>query len=401
MDEEEKFSVGPADSPFASNRNGSWADELVEQMSSKIRYEEKREKKYKDIEAESADDSLEVIDVSTVKPEKIRWLWEKRLAKGKLTVFSGKPGLGKSQATIYIAGVVSNGGEFPDGEKTEKGSVLIISSEDDVGDTIAPRLHAVGADTTKIKCLRMVLKKNGTKTMFNLETHTKLLKKVCLEMEDLRLIIVDPMSSFMGNKDANSVGQVRGLLDGLRDIAFEKQCSVVFVMHENKGENSDALNKIAGSHAFGAAARMGFSFCADPEADEDDDNARKLMVSLKSNLSKEAESLAYQIKPEMVDGEIPTSRVEWLGTSTITKRNLNKKISAGRPNDLFLQCKEELGELLRGKNKVSGEEVIALTSQLSEYKSHMLKKARESLGFRATSNGYVTTWEREEGVEDF
>jgi hypothetical protein len=34
---------------------------------------------------------------SEIKPEPITWLWKNRIAIGKLTIYAGDPGLGKSQ----------------------------------------------------------------------------------------------------------------------------------------------------------------------------------------------------------------------------------------------------------------------------------------------------------------
>jgi hypothetical protein len=51
--------------------------------------------------------------LSTVAPERIEWLWPGRIAVGKLTLFGGKPGVGKSQLTSYLAATVSRGAEWP------------------------------------------------------------------------------------------------------------------------------------------------------------------------------------------------------------------------------------------------------------------------------------------------
>src|SRR5215470_30472 len=52
---------------------------------------------------------------SDIQPEKINWLWKNYIAIGKLTVFAGDPGLGKSQGTLDMAARLSKGDNFPDG----------------------------------------------------------------------------------------------------------------------------------------------------------------------------------------------------------------------------------------------------------------------------------------------
>ena len=91
---------------------------------------------------------------SDVVPEQIEWLWPGRIAAGKLTLIGGKPGLGKSQVTIFIASTVTLGAQWPCNEGcSPRGSVVIFSAEDGLADTIVPRLMAAGADRTRIEVL--------------------------------------------------------------------------------------------------------------------------------------------------------------------------------------------------------------------------------------------------------
>ena len=55
-------------------------------------------------------------------------------------VLDGDPGTGKSTLTLTIAAKVTTGSPFPDGARPERGDVILLSAEDDIGDTIRPRL---------------------------------------------------------------------------------------------------------------------------------------------------------------------------------------------------------------------------------------------------------------------
>ena len=57
--------------------------------------------------------SAEIIRVSSVQAQPIKWLWPSRMALGKVTMVAGNPGLGKSQFTTYLAAQVSTGGKWP------------------------------------------------------------------------------------------------------------------------------------------------------------------------------------------------------------------------------------------------------------------------------------------------
>ncbi len=92
---------------------------------------------------------LRSVRVSDVEPKPVHWLWQNKIALGKLTLMSGDPGLGKSLVTTAIATAVSLGARWPVGsDHAPRGSVVMLSAEDAVDDTIRPRLDAAGADCT-------------------------------------------------------------------------------------------------------------------------------------------------------------------------------------------------------------------------------------------------------------
>src|SRR5207253_3242126 len=70
----------------------------------------------------------------------LEWLWPNWLPLGKLVILDGDPGLGKSTLLLDLAARVSNAALMPDSSQGISGNVLILSAEDDAGDTIKPRL---------------------------------------------------------------------------------------------------------------------------------------------------------------------------------------------------------------------------------------------------------------------
>src|SRR3954453_17135490 len=83
----------------------------------------------------------------------VRWLWDGRIARGKLTVLDGEPGIGKSTLALDLAAKVSRGAAMPLSRATPNGgaNVVIFSGDDDLADTVRPRLEAAGADLTRIR----------------------------------------------------------------------------------------------------------------------------------------------------------------------------------------------------------------------------------------------------------
>ena len=82
--------------------------------------------------------SDDLVLVADVDREQVRWLWPGRIPLGKVTVLDGDPGTGKSTLTLTIAAKVTTGSPFPDGTRPERADVILLSAEDDIGDTIRP-----------------------------------------------------------------------------------------------------------------------------------------------------------------------------------------------------------------------------------------------------------------------
>jgi hypothetical protein len=77
----------------------------------------------------------------------VRWLWPGRVPIGRPTVLFGGLDHGKSITALDLAAWVSTGAEWPDGRgRAPKGKVILMSREDDLADTIRPRLDEAGAD---------------------------------------------------------------------------------------------------------------------------------------------------------------------------------------------------------------------------------------------------------------
>lgn len=203
---------------------------------------------------------------SDLKPERLVWVWPGRIPEGKLVLLGGPPGLGKSQLTAFISAVVSNGGTWPCGEgSTLPGDVIFMSAEDGIRDTIVPRLMAAGADTSRVHIVAAATKPDGTgRKTFSLKTDVDLLEAKAKEIGSVRLIIVDPISAYMGGADGNGNVETREVLEPLAEMADRLRIAVVAVTHLNKGGagGQSALNRFAGSIAFVAAARAAFA-CRD------------------------------------------------------------------------------------------------------------------------------------------
>ncbi len=246
---------------------------------------------------------------NNIQTEAIRWLWPARIARGKLTLIVGPPGTGKSQLGVYLAAMTSRGRPLADGSECHPGNVIILSAEDDPADTIKPRLEAGDADMDRVFILDVVRDTNRqgepVARRFNLQSDMRVLDAEIARLGDVALLIIDPISAYLGGVDSHSNAKVRGLLAYLSAMASRCGIAIVAVSHLNKG-NGSAIDRVTGSGAFVAAARASYLVCKD----RDDANAR-LFLPIKNNLGNDSTGLAFRIEAAELPSGVQTSRIVW------------------------------------------------------------------------------------------
>lgn len=231
------------------------------------------------------------VRMSSVAPQSIKWLWPSRIALGKLSICAGDPGLGKSLALTSMAAHVSTARQWPDGSACPSGSVILVSGEDDPGDTIRPRLDAAGADVARVHLLQSVHDQRGERG-FNL-ADVPALGALLETLGDCKLIVIDPVSAYLAGTDSHKNSDIRALLTPLAQMAASHCVAVVAVSHLNKAQAGSALSRVTGSLAFVAAARAAYVVARCP-----DDPARRLVLPIKNNLGNDRTGLSYRIAEE-------------------------------------------------------------------------------------------------------
>jgi putative DNA primase/helicase len=243
-----------------------------------------------------------IVRLSDVQPEQVEWLWHERIAIGKLTLVVGDPGLGKSFVTLDMAARVSRGAPWPDkpGVKQPAGDVILLGAEDDLADTVRPRLDAHEADVSRIiaiKGTKFADEADDQERMVNLATDLDSIRRVIQSANNPRAIIIDPVSAYLGKTDSHKNAEVRAVLSPLATLAAELRVAVIAVSHLRKGEGQ-ALYRTMGSLAFIAAARSAWVVCQDAA-----DPKRRLLLPLKSNIAPDVGGLAFAIMPHGFDSQ--------------------------------------------------------------------------------------------------
>ncbi len=249
--------------------------------------------------------------LENIKMEKLEWLWPNRIPLGKITMVVGDPGVGKSFWSLDVAAHITTGRPWPDdkGVPCRQGTVLLIGAEDAVGDTILPRLYAAKANMAKIYTMKgMTAEFNGGATkkemFFELKSGIIALGHLKEQFPDLKLIIIDPITAYMGNIDSHDNAQVRSVLDKVAAWAADADVAVLAISHLNKNTTVRAVYRIMGSVAFTAVSRMVWHIVKDEENPE-----RRLLLPGKLNMAPEMSGLAFRLQSVKVGDELIDSAV--------------------------------------------------------------------------------------------
>jgi putative DNA primase/helicase len=333
-------------------------------------------------------------------PARLKWLWRGRILADKLNVFSGEPDVGKGMTTVDFAARITKHVDFPDCKNELDGpkDVLLLSSEDDMEDTIVPRLIAAGADMTRIHFVQISENTSGTKEegIVCLDRDLPILEAEIRLNPDIVLIIPDPVIAFLGDADPNKDKEVRPIYSKMKTFAKRLNVAWLFVNHWNKNQNATSINKTSGAKTMVSAPRATWMFSRSPE-----DPTRYLMMKGKGNLSTgRTKTLAYRIisvpfdfgdgRPADPDG-VP--KLVWDGETDHTCDEVLQDATEPK-NRRSSKAEELLTKLLAGGAKLARE--IYIAGDKEGLSADKMKRARYQLGYFTREVGNEWYWAKSE-----
>lgn len=242
-----------------------------------------------------------------IAPMETLWLWRERIPLGEVTLIAGEGGVSKGLTLVDLAARVSTGRPMPgEDEGCEPGSVVMITPEDDLQETVAHRLRAQGADLTRIHDLTYL--PGGSP--FELSAAERKpgdvahLRAAIDAIGDVRLVVIDPMMATVAYGSVATNLGARRLVTPLQRMAKETGVAVVVSHHTVKS------GAIAGSKGLIDALRVVYRIARDPE-----NPAFRVMSLEKSNVLGATEDLRYTLA-----GEGHSTRVEWVDRDEMESR---------------------------------------------------------------------------------
>jgi len=317
----------------------------------------------------------------------IKFLWQDRFVKGKLNLIGGEGSAGKTWLMCAMCAIVSSGKSWPDGSPCDQGGCIFFTSEDGASDTILPRIQDQGGDLKHIylptDIENMV---RGTEEEFAI-IDTDVLEMMVLELEEkygkgyVKLIILDPVTAFMGLIDEFKNNQVRAALRPIVRLADQYGFTILGVGHPRKGAVAfgSAAEAWSGSSAYVNAARMVWNVYHDKVS-----NIRRMLAS-KFNLIEHAPGLEYTVRNGVVhfiNLQIDMSADDYLD-------ELRAKIKKGKRKKNVSEVEEWLYSYLKDGPKHSGDKNDSADADTVFAAAKRLKFGRNSVYDAAKNLGII------------
>ena len=224
------------------------------------------------------------------------WVWPDRIARGKLTLLGGAPGIGKSTFAMNVSARVTAGDAWPCGEGVApRGAVLLIAPHGDP-DVFMLRFLAAGGDETRLRALCEV-KDGGKARPFDLKKDLAALEPLIDGITDLRLIVIDAVQ-LPGGRGPAAARQADALFQSLAALASRHNVAVLAITQQAGDDYRGGKPILFGTLPL-TAARAAFMVETHPG-----DEFRRVLLQVKNELSIDPGALVFRM-PERRNLERP------------------------------------------------------------------------------------------------
>jgi hypothetical protein len=199
------------------------------------------------------------------------------------------------------------------------------------------------------------------------------------------LLILDPLTAYLGGVDSHNNAEVRAFLAPLSDFAERTEMAIVCVSHLNKSSGNQAVLRVSGSMAFVAAARAVYVVTEDPH-----DDSRRLFLPLKNNLGPDQGGLAFRIESKEPEPNVVTSAVAWEPEAINLSVNEALELVDAEERSAVDDAKEFLETLL-----IDGPCTVSKIEEEAKNAAHAwatVRRAKRSLGLESKKQGLQGPW---------
>ena len=328
-----------------------------------------------------AEHGVILLKASELTPKPINWIWDGWIAGGKFHLLGGVAGTGKTTISLALASSITNGGRFPDSTRSPSGNVVVWTGEDDIADTLTPRLMAMGANLDRVHFVQGVVSADGEQP-FNPSTDMPILQQAIAKVGDVKLLIIDPIVSVVKG-DSHKNAEVRKDLTPLIQMAESMGFAIIGITHFSKGTSGrEPIERITGSLAFGAVARV---VLVASKSQSDDGEDVRIFLRAKSNIGADNGGFEYSLEQAITEGGIETSRVLWGDAIEGSARELLVDAEDDSDGGSMAECMQFLSSI------VSDGEVLATEIKKdcigAGHSTSTMNRAKKKLGIEAKKIG--------------
>jgi putative DNA primase/helicase len=305
---------------------------------------------------------IQSVLASDVEMDLTRWLWYDHIPVGDITVFAGMPQKGKSTAAIDVVARLTTGRDFPGSVKqVDLCEVAILASEDNPRTTTVPRLRAAVADVERVHLIQGT--SDGKQEWeIALDNDLDKLKDFLREHPRVRLIVMDPVTSYIGDVDPNKPKEVRPFLNKLKKFAEEMGVSLLLIMHLSKNPDVSALHRVGGAATWIEVPRSVWFFDVKQQEEGSTAPPSYVMVNGKLNIVADERKKSLEYAFAGVDVEIKgvlqsMGTIRWGEESSITleQQYTRHKGKTGPTAERMPAAKRWLEEYLKDGPRPSAE----------------------------------------------
>ena len=321
--------------------------------------------------------------LADIAPERIRWLWSGLIPAGALTLVIGDTTAAKSALTLDWAARISNGTPWPNGMPNRVGTTLFLSAEDPLRKMSLPRFLAAGGNRRRVVYIHGIPRDGSPAgSLFSLQRDLEKLESLIRRRGDVRLLVIDPLTAYLGNVNTSSDHAVRSVLTPLIAMAERCKVAVVGIMHMSKSTGRRAIYRSIGSVAFQALARAVWLVVRDPARGHD----ARLMLPVKFNLRREPPGIAYRITP--AKGHPSRSIIQYESFDVRTSADEAMEAGGGRRESAEARAASWLRRIVQRRGKISSQALRELASR-DAIAWRTIERVRDVANVRAVKRGKI------------
>ena len=256
------------------------------------------------------------------------WVWKGVIPEGQVTLLTGEPGVGKSLFAMDAVARLTRGERgLSIDELGEPGQVILFSGEDGIASVVRNRLEAAKAalplvnivvndtNATSKKPDSARSRLDDDSQIESLELYLTLLREAG---EPCRLIVIDPVKSFLDATNGRDDAKLRATMEKLTDLANRSGAAILLIATPSKVEKGKRGNWTPTSPVLAEVARSVWSIVRDPE-----EPGRRILLPVKTNLCETPPGVGFTIQDQRICWEnewVRQTAEQYVADATETER---------------------------------------------------------------------------------